>query len=136
MCPWNKSEANPADAHGSFHPYSLQEFGCGYKHAGWGGSLNMFSGEQLPVKKAVADNFGVFNNYYTSVPGFSVPNHLFAQSGEETPQQQQEQQEGDAHGGAPATLSCVLLSHQARPAARARTSAATEAVAARPTPGP
>ena len=81
MCPWNKSEANPADAQGSFHPYSLQEFGCGYKHAGWGGSLNMFSGEQLPVKKAVADNFGVFNNYYTSVPGFSVPNHLFAQSG-------------------------------------------------------
>ena len=57
----------------------------------------MFSGEQLPVKKAVADNFGVFNNYYTSVPGFSVPNHLFAQSGEEMPQQQQRRQEEDAH---------------------------------------
>jgi phospholipase C len=45
---------------------------------GW--NVQMFSGEQLPVKKTLADNFGVFNKWYTSVPSASGPNHMFAQS--------------------------------------------------------
>ena len=40
----------------------------------------MFSGEQLPVKRAISEHFGVFNKYFTSVPGPSWPNHIFAQS--------------------------------------------------------
>ena len=40
----------------------------------------MFSAEQLPVKRAVSENFAVFNKYFTSVPSSSYPNHLMAQS--------------------------------------------------------
>ena len=36
----------------------------------------MFSGAQLPVKRAVAENFAVFNNMHGSVPSMSEPNHL------------------------------------------------------------
>ncbi|KAJ8599814.1 hypothetical protein CTAYLR_004013 [Chrysophaeum taylorii] len=44
-------------------------------------AVRLFSREQLPVKAAVADSFGVFNKLFTAVPGPSSPNHLFAQSG-------------------------------------------------------
>ena len=39
-----------------------------------------FSREQLPVKAAISDHFGVFNRMFTSVSGPSWPNHNFAQS--------------------------------------------------------
>jgi phospholipase C len=32
---------------------------------------------QLPIKKAIAENFAVFNHMHGSVPSFSTPNHLF-----------------------------------------------------------
>ena len=44
-------------------------------------AIKMFSPAQIPIKAAIARNFGVFNKLYTSVPGPSSPNHLFAQSG-------------------------------------------------------
>ena len=43
-------------------------------------SIRMFSGDQLPVKRAIAQNFGVFNHLYTAVPSASYPNHQFTQS--------------------------------------------------------
>ena len=48
---------------------------------GQGVSTQMFSKDMLPIKAAVAEHFGVFNRYYSSVPSASTPNHLFAQSG-------------------------------------------------------
>ena len=45
-----------------------------------GETVHMFSAEQLPVKKALIDEFGVFNKFFTSTPTASTPNHLFAQS--------------------------------------------------------
>eukprot|EP01044_Picomonas_judraskeda_P011328 COSAG03_NODE_1531_length_3926_cov_86.591325_2_plen_265_part_00 len=39
-----------------------------------------FNASQLPVKAAIAENYGVHNRMFTSVPGPSWPNHNFAQS--------------------------------------------------------
>lgn len=44
-------------------------------------ATRMYSAAQLPIKAALAKSYGVFNKMYTSVPGPSSPNHLFAQSG-------------------------------------------------------
>jgi phospholipase C len=44
-------------------------------------SMEAFAPEQLPVKIALAKEFGVFNNFYAALPGPSQPNHMFAQSG-------------------------------------------------------
>ena len=41
----------------------------------------MFSPEQVPVKRALAKNFGLLNKFYTASPTMSWPNHMFAQSG-------------------------------------------------------
>lgn len=38
-----------------------------------GGSIQMFSGEQLPIKKAITDSFGVFNKLYCATPTSSTP---------------------------------------------------------------
>jgi hypothetical protein len=40
----------------------------------------MFSPAQLPVKSAIAREFGVFNKFFSAVPSASTPNHLFTQS--------------------------------------------------------
>ena len=45
-----------------------------------GTAVTMFTPEQIPVKHAVAKEFGVFNKLYTAVPSASSPNHLFTQS--------------------------------------------------------
>lgn len=45
-----------------------------------GVSVKMFSPEQLPVKTALAREYGVFNRLFTAVPSASSPNHLFVQS--------------------------------------------------------
>ena len=37
--------------------------------------------EQLPVKKALAESFGVFNKLFTASPTMSWPNHMLTQSG-------------------------------------------------------
>ena len=35
---------------------------------------------QVPIKTALAERFGVFNRLFSSVPGFSAPNHMMMQS--------------------------------------------------------
>jgi len=45
-----------------------------------GTAVRMFSSEQIPVKAAIARNFGVFNKLFTAAPTASTPNHLFTQS--------------------------------------------------------
>ncbi|KAJ8613898.1 hypothetical protein CTAYLR_008686 [Chrysophaeum taylorii] len=44
-------------------------------------TTQMYSPEQLPVKTAIAENFGVFNRLFTAVPTNSMPNHMFTQTG-------------------------------------------------------
>jgi phospholipase C len=59
------------------YPYAPQSLA----HARAGGdAIEMFSAGQLPVKAAVAHEYGVFNQLFASVPAASMPNHLFAQS--------------------------------------------------------
>ena len=43
-------------------------------------SMRAFNASQLPIKIALAKEFGFFNNLYASIPGPSQPNHMFAQS--------------------------------------------------------
>jgi phospholipase C len=64
------------------YPYGPQSDGWSVKNGGAkaGESVNMFSAEQLPIKKTLATEFGVFNKFFTSTPTASTPNHLFAQS--------------------------------------------------------
>eukprot|EP01048_Picozoa_sp_COSAG05_P023994 COSAG05_NODE_5443_length_1173_cov_1.249534_1_plen_295_part_01 len=40
----------------------------------------LFNGSQLPVKRAILEEFGLFNRWFSSVPSASSPNHFFAQS--------------------------------------------------------
>lgn len=69
---------NSADAH--TYPYGPQDDKYSHQHGADGIAIEMFSAEQLPVKKAIAENFGIFNKLYTAVPSASTPNHLFTQS--------------------------------------------------------
>mmetsp|Transcript_51952 Transcript_51952/g.143913 ORF Transcript_51952/g.143913 Transcript_51952/m.143913 type:complete len:512 (-) Transcript_51952:14-1549(-) len=65
------------------YPYSAQsDLNSALHGASEGGvAVRMFSPEQVPIKKAIAENFGVFNKLYCGVPSASSPNHLVAQSG-------------------------------------------------------
>jgi len=64
------------------YPYSPQSDKWSALHgASEGGTaVRMFSPEQIPIKAALARQFGVFNKLYTAVPSASSPNHLFTQS--------------------------------------------------------
>ena len=42
--------------------------------------FDMFSPAQLPIKMALAKEFGLFDRFFSSVPAPSQPNHMFAQS--------------------------------------------------------
>ena len=42
--------------------------------------IHQFTPEQIPVHMALAEEFAVFDKYYTSFPGPSTPNHLFIMS--------------------------------------------------------
>ena len=42
--------------------------------------IDLFGPEQIPVKQAIGEQFGLFNRLYSSVPAASSPNHLFAQA--------------------------------------------------------
>jgi phospholipase C len=62
-------------------PYDEQSVANAYANgAKEGSTIEMFSAEQLPVKRAIAAEFGVFNKLFTAVPSASQPNHLFVQS--------------------------------------------------------
>lgn len=41
----------------------------------------MFNSTQLPIKKAVAEHFAVFNHLHGAIPSFSEPNHLMWATG-------------------------------------------------------
>ena len=78
---WNGKFAK--DGNPNKYPYSVQSDNYS---AWWGAAENstavtMFSPEQVPIKAAIAQNFGVFNKLFTAVPSASSPNHLFTQSG-------------------------------------------------------
>ena len=64
------------------YPYSEQDDRYSAPRGARSGStsVQMFAPEQIPVKAALAKEFGVFNRLYTAVPSASSPNHLFAQS--------------------------------------------------------
>ena len=65
------------------YPYSAQSDRNSALHgASEGGTATrMYSPEQVPIKRAIARHFGVFNKLYCAVPSASSPNHLFTQSG-------------------------------------------------------
>ena len=76
---WDGKFANGSQA--KAYPYGPQSDGWSVKNgAGEGEGVHMFSPEQLPIKKTLATEFGVFNKFFTSTPTASTPNHLFAQS--------------------------------------------------------
>jgi phospholipase C len=64
------------------YPYSAQHDNNSVLHGATPNatSVKMFSAHQLPIKTALARQFGVFNKLYTAVPAASNPNHLFIQS--------------------------------------------------------
>ena len=64
------------------YPYAPQSDAQNSFHRGAKGVDIMCYGRgQLPVKSAIANAFGVFNRYFTSVPAGSMANHMFLQSG-------------------------------------------------------
>jgi phospholipase C len=79
--PWAPKFGNSSQAHE--YPYGgagAQGDEYSYKNGAKAEGIKMFSGAQLPIKREIAREFGVFNKYYASVPSYSAPNHLFAQS--------------------------------------------------------
>ena len=71
-------------ANGSLNPDRTDsKTGCGTATLVCNGHYQgtKFSREQLPIKAAISDHFGVHNRMFTSVSGPSWPNHNFAQSG-------------------------------------------------------
>jgi hypothetical protein len=62
------------------YPYATQDDAFSYQNGGHGVAIEMFSPEQLPVKRALAKEYGVFNKLYTATPTASTPNHHFTQS--------------------------------------------------------
>jgi len=77
--PWSpKFKGNGSGGH--FYPYAKQGDEFSYKNGAHDNdAIHMFSGSQLPIKREIAREFGVFNKYYASVPSYSTPNHLFIQ---------------------------------------------------------
>eukprot|EP00300_Choanocystis_sp_HF-7_P040613 c7101_g1_i1.p1 GENE.c7101_g1_i1~~c7101_g1_i1.p1 ORF type:complete len:509 (+),score=98.51 c7101_g1_i1:30-1529(+) len=67
---------------GSHPPYVPASMG-GFVQANKGKAEVMwqFSPKQLPIKMALAKEFGLFDSWYPSFPGPSTPNHLFLQTG-------------------------------------------------------
>ena len=65
------------------YPYSEQsDQNSGLHGVQQGGvGVTLMAPEEIPVKHAIAQEFGVFNKLYTAVPSASSPNHLFTQSG-------------------------------------------------------
>ena len=63
------------------YPYGHQDDKYSFAHGAVNGTATeLFAPEQIPIKSAVAENFGIFNKLYTAVPSASTPNHLFVQS--------------------------------------------------------
>jgi len=73
----------PDNAMPHIYPYSVQNDSYSHLHGATATgqtAVKMFGPKQIPVKAALAKEFGVFNKMYTAVASASSPNHLFAQS--------------------------------------------------------
>ena len=77
---WAGKFAADGDPHA--YPYSAQSDANSALHGASAGgvAVTAYGPEQIPVKRAVAQSFGVFNKLFTAVPSASSPNHLFTQS--------------------------------------------------------
>lgn len=64
----------------SLYPYSRQSDANSFAKGADSEAIQMFSPQQLPVKSAIAREFGVFNQLFSAVPSASTPNHLMTQS--------------------------------------------------------
>ena len=64
------------------YPYSNQSDQWAFERGAVASSITSFGpqGNALPIKAAFAEHFAVFNKYFSSVPSYSTPNHLYAQS--------------------------------------------------------
>ena len=78
----DKTCATPGNPCGACtYPYAPQSDALhSFSRGASGVDIELFNRSQLPVKSAIAEHFGVFNKYYTSVPSGSMPNHMFLQS--------------------------------------------------------
>ena len=54
-------------------PYANQSDEYSYLNTTSGGSIQMFSTEQLPIKKAISESYGVFNKLFCAVPSSPQP---------------------------------------------------------------
>ena len=70
------------DGNPNHYPYSEQKdnFSAFNGASENGTAVTMFGPEQIPIKAALAKQFGVFNRLFTATPTASSPNHLFTQS--------------------------------------------------------
>jgi phospholipase C len=57
-------------------PYAQQSDEYSYANGASGGSIQMFSSAQLPVKTAISEHYGVFNKLFCATPTSSTPNHV------------------------------------------------------------
>lgn len=73
-------QSNPDD-NISFYPYGEFDDKYSYQNGAHDNAIKMFNSTQLPIKKAVAQHFAVFNNLHGSVPSMSTPNHLMTHTG-------------------------------------------------------
>jgi phospholipase C len=71
-----------ASCNPNIYPYSEQSDDFSVTNGAKAGTtaVKMFSPEQIPVKAAIAKEFGVFNKFYSAGPTASTPNHLFTQA--------------------------------------------------------
>eukprot|EP00658_Telonema_sp_P-2_P002855 TRINITY_DN11053_c0_g1_i8.p2 TRINITY_DN11053_c0_g1~~TRINITY_DN11053_c0_g1_i8.p2 ORF type:complete len:284 (+),score=51.94 TRINITY_DN11053_c0_g1_i8:123-974(+) len=80
---WTSDIFGPGVWNGSGPPYPrVAENATGYLQTNSGNQEVMWQLDpaKIPVKMAVAQDFAVFDTWYTSFPGPSTPNHLFAQT--------------------------------------------------------
>ena len=68
-------------ADGSTYPYPPQSIGNAAGNGADGNAVQAFSSEQVPIKTALGQTYGVFNKLYTASPTMSWPNHMLTQSG-------------------------------------------------------
>lgn len=61
----------------SQYPYGPQDDKYSYNRGARDNAIQMFNSTQLPIKTAVAKEFAVFNHLHSSVPSYSIPNHLY-----------------------------------------------------------
>jgi phospholipase C len=61
----------------SQYPYGPQDDKYSYNRGARLNAIQMFNSTQLPIKTAIAKEFAVFNHLHSSVPSYSIPNHLY-----------------------------------------------------------